>query len=83
MRIQWTTQNEATAADGYLLDGDASFAAERELLASMGCPDTDKAALVSVEVTGRDESVTTAEVTDAMARWLFNQADAEETEQAA
>ncbi len=77
MRMQWTTQNEAVGPDGFLLEGEASFATERELLASMGCPDTDKAALVSVEVTGRDESVTTAEVTDAMARWLENETDAE------
>ena len=47
----------------------------------MGCPDTEKAVLVSVEVTGRDESITTAEVTDAMASWLFNETDAEDFEQ--
>jgi hypothetical protein len=80
MRISWTTQNEATDADGFLLEGEASFAAELELLASMGCPDTSKAKLIRVEIVGREESVTTAEVSDAMARWLFNETDAEDFE---
>ena len=80
MRMQWTTQNEAMGADGFLLEGDASFAAEIEWLRSAGCPDTDKAKLVSVEVTGRDESVTTAVVTARMARWLENETDAEPSE---
>jgi hypothetical protein len=43
--------------------------------------DTGKARFVSVEV-GRDERVTTAKVTDAMARWLLNDTDAEGFEQA-
>ena len=81
MRIRWTTLNETSDAEGFLLVGEASFKAERELLNSMGCPDTEKAVLVSVEVTGRDESITTAEVTDAMASWLFNETDAEDFEQ--
>ena len=41
MRVSWTTQNDATDADGFLLEGEASFVAELEVLASMGCPDTD------------------------------------------
>ena len=83
MRTSWTTQNEAVDGNGFLLEGEASFAAELELLASMGCPDTDKAKLISVEVVGRDESVTTAEVSDAMGRWLFKETDAEDFEDAA
>src|SRR5271166_2340191 len=75
MKIQWTTQNEAVDADGFLLEGTASFAVECELLKEWGCPDTNKAKLVSVEVVERDASVTTAEVSDAMARWLFNETD--------
>ena len=80
MRVSWTTQNEVTGADGLLLKGEASFAAELEVLASLGCPDTDKAKLIAVEVLGREESVTTAEVSDAMWRWLFNETDAEDFE---
>jgi hypothetical protein len=80
MRVSWTTQNEAADADCFLLEGEANFAAERALLASMGCPDTDKAKLIGVEVVGREESVTTAEVSDAMWRWLFNETDAEDFE---
>jgi len=76
MRISWTTQNEDTDADGFLLEGDACWRAELQCLASMGCPDTNRAKLISVEVIGRDESFTTAEVTEAMARWLFNETDA-------
>jgi hypothetical protein len=82
MRMQWTTQNEATGADGFLLDGDASFAAEIAYLCSAGCPDTSKGKLVNVEVTGRTESVTTAIVTARMARWLENETDAEPVERA-
>ena len=83
MRVSWTTLNEATNADGFLLEGEANFTAECELLASMGCPDTDKAKLIGVEVVGREESVTTAEVSDAMWRWLFNETDAEDFEDVA
>ncbi len=83
MRVSWTTLNEATDAEGFLLEGEASFTAERELLASMACPDTDKAKLIGVEVVGREESVTTAEVSDAMWRWLFNETDAEDFEHVA
>jgi hypothetical protein len=83
MRASWTTQNEATNADGFLLEGEASFAAELELLASMGCPDTSQAKLISVEVVGREQSVTTAEVSHAMGRWLFNETDAADFDDAA
>jgi hypothetical protein len=65
-----------------LLGGEASFAAEIAWLRSAGCPDTGKAKLVSVEVTGWDESVTTAVVTDRMARWLENETDAGPIERA-
>jgi hypothetical protein len=82
MRMRWTTQNEATDADGSLLEGDASFAAEIAWLRSAGCPDAGKAKLVSVEVTGWAESVTTAVVTARMARWLENETDAEPVERA-
>ena len=58
MRVSWTTHNDATDADGFLLEGRASFVAELEVLASMGCPDTDQAKLIGVEVVGREESVT-------------------------
>jgi hypothetical protein len=83
MRVSWTTQNEATDADNFLLEGEASFAAELKLLASMGCPDTGIAKLIGIEVVGREESITKAEVTDAMGRWLFNETDAEDFEDAA
>jgi hypothetical protein len=53
MRMRWTTQNEATDGEGFLLAGDASFAAEIAYLHSAGCPDTSKAKLVRAEVTGR------------------------------
>ena len=77
MRIRWVTQNEATDADGFLLEGVASFAAELTFLRLAGCPDAANARLVSVEVTGRDESITTAEVSSRMACWLENETDAE------
>jgi hypothetical protein len=82
MRMRWTTQNETTGADGFLLEGEASFAAEIAWLCSAGCPNTGKAKLVNVEVTGRTESVTTAIVTARMARWLENETDAEPVERA-
>ena len=80
MRVSWTTLNGATDADGFLLEGQASFAAELAVLASMDCPDLAKAKLIGVEVVGREESVTTAEVRDAMWGWLFNETDAEDFE---
>jgi hypothetical protein len=80
MRVSWTTLNQATDANGFLLESEASFVAELEVLASMGCPDIDKAKLIGVEALGRQESVTTAEVSDAMWRWLFNETDAEDFE---
>ena len=80
MRMRWTTQNEATGADGFLLEGDATIAAEMGFLKSVGCPDTCGAKLVSVEVTGQTESVTTAEVSVRMAHWLEDETDAEEDE---
>jgi hypothetical protein len=82
MRIRWTTQNEQFDDNG-LLEGETAWLAELKLLKSMGCPDTEQAKFVSFEIVGRDESITTAEVTDAMARWLFNETDAEEVEEAA
>ena len=48
MRVSWTTQRKATDANGFLLESEASFVAELEVLASMGCPDTDKAKLIGV-----------------------------------
>jgi len=45
-----------------------------------GLPDTCGAKLVSVEVTGQTESVTTAEVSVRMAHWLEDETDAEEDE---
>jgi hypothetical protein len=45
-------------------------------------PRPGKAKLVSVEVTGRTESVTTAIVSARMARWLENETDAEPIERA-
>jgi len=80
MRVSWTTLNEATDAQGFLLEGEASWRAELECLASMGCPDTDKAKLIGVEVVAPEESVTTADVSDAMWGWLFNETDAEDFE---
>jgi hypothetical protein len=77
MRIQWTTQNEQFDDNG-LLEGEEAFAAEVKLLKSMGCPATEQAKFVSFEIVGADESITTAEVTDAMARWLLNETDAED-----
>jgi hypothetical protein len=76
MQIRWTTQNEATDSEGFLLEGEASFAAELEFLCSIGCPDTNEAKLVSVEVVGREESLTTAEVNERMAGWLKEELDA-------
>jgi hypothetical protein len=83
MQVSWTALNQATDAAGFLLESEASFAAELELLASLGCPDTSKAKLVRVEVVGRQESVMTAEVSDAMGRWLFKETDAEDFEEVA
>jgi hypothetical protein len=80
MRVSWTTLNGATNADGFLAEGEASFLAELEVLASMGCPDIDEAKLIGVEIVGREESVTTAEVSEAMWRWLLNETDAEDFE---
>ena len=36
MRVSWTTLNQATDANGFLLESEASFVAELEVLASMG-----------------------------------------------
>jgi hypothetical protein len=80
MRVSWTTLNGATDAAGLSLEGQASFLAELGVLASMGCPDADKAKFIGVEIFGREESVTTAEVGDAMWRWLFNETDADDFE---
>jgi hypothetical protein len=80
MQVSWATQNEATDADGFLLDREACWRAELECLASMGCPDTHKAKLIGVEVMGREESITTANVSGAMSHWLFNETDAEDFE---
>ena len=49
--------------------------------ASARCSDDTTAKLVSVEVIGREEPLTTAIVTKRMARWLFEEVDAEEAEQ--
>ena len=38
MRIRWTTLNETSDAEGFLLVGEASFKAERELLDLDGLP---------------------------------------------
>jgi hypothetical protein len=78
MRMRWTTQNEATSEDGFLLEGEASFVAEMALLKSVGCPDASDARLASVEVARQTESVMTAEVSVSMARWLEEETDAED-----
>ncbi len=68
MRIRCVTQNKTADADGFLLDGEASFVAEMEFLASTGCPDVGGAKFVSLEVIGRSESLIAAEVSARMAR---------------
>lgn len=78
MRMNWNTQNEATDADGFLLEGEASFAAEMECLRQCGCPETATARFVSVEIVGRTESMMMADVSAAMAEWLYSELDAEE-----
>ncbi len=80
MRMRWTTQNEAADDDGFLLDGEASFVAELEFLAAAGCPDVHSAKFISLEVTGRDESVITAEVSADAARWLEDEIEGEPDE---
>ena len=77
MRMRWITLNEETNADGFLLDGQASFAAELRVLAAAGCPDVQSARFVSFEVLGREESAVTADVSEEMACWLEDELDAE------
>ena len=80
MRMRWTTLNEETDADGFLLEGEACFAAELRFLAAAGCPDVQSARFVSFEVLGRNESLMTADVSEEMARWLEDEVDAERDE---
>ena len=75
MRMRWTTLNEETDADGFLLEGAACFAAELGVLAAAGCPDVLSAKFVSVDITGRGESAVTADVSEEMARWLEDEVD--------
>ena len=75
--MRWTTLNEETDADGFLLEGEACFAAELRFLAAAGCPDVQSARFVSFEVLGRTESTVTADVNVEMARWLEDELDAE------
>jgi hypothetical protein len=69
-RIAWYTQNEATDTDGFYLENEACWNAERALLLEDGAPDAASAVFVSWEAEDRTESVLVAEVSDALAAWL-------------
>lgn len=70
MRISWYAQNEKTDEDGFLLDGEPCFEAEMRILREDGAPDTEKVVFVDWEADGRDESVLTADASEAFAAWL-------------
>lgn len=67
--IEWHAQNEATDADGFFMQGEAAFAAERAALAETGAPDTDAIEFQSIDAIDRDDAIVVARVTDAFAEW--------------
>lgn len=69
-QAEWWAQNEATDADGFFLDGEEAWEAEKRALAAMGCPALGSAVLVSHEAIDRDEAVFVAVVPDEAADWL-------------
>lgn len=69
-QVQWTAQNEATDADGFFLQGEAAYEAERATLAEMGAPDTLSIHFLSIEPIARDEAIVEAHVSKALAEWI-------------
>jgi hypothetical protein len=72
-RFSWTAQNDTTDENGFFLQDEAAFAAERAALAEMGAPETDAIVFEKIEATDRDEAECLALVPEAFADWAFEQ----------
>lgn len=74
MYAEWWAQNEATNDDGFLMnsvdDGERVLQAERDALAEMGAPDTDKIVFHSILAEDRDSARVVAMVTPELLLWL-------------
>jgi len=67
--LSWLTMNEATDEDGFYLQGEAAYEAERAALKEMGAPDTDQIEFTSIEPEDRDSAMAEAKVTEAFEKW--------------
>ena len=67
--FSWLTTNDETDEDGFYLQGEAAYNAERAELLRMGAPDTEHIRFLSVEPEDRDSAMVTAEVTERFVAW--------------
>lgn len=69
-KVQWEQQNDEVDENGFFLEGEAAFEADRKLFAEWGAPDTEALRFVLWEATDRDAATIVAEATDAFLDWV-------------
>jgi len=74
--LSWLAWYEETDEEGFYVQGELAFAAERAALKAGGAPDTDEIEFVSIEPESRDEAMVEARVTERFAAWAKSNSDA-------
>ena len=67
--FSWLTINEKTDEDGFYLQGEAAYEAERAALKEWGAPDTEALVFESVFPEDRESTMATAVASDAFIKW--------------
>jgi len=67
--FSWLGLYDETDDDGFYVQGELAFAAERKILTEIGAPDVELIEFLSMEPEDRDDSMFTANVTERFAAW--------------
>ena len=69
LKFAWIAANDDTDEDGFYLQGEAAYEAERAELKKLGAPDTEAIEFESIQPEDRDSAMVEALVTPAFAKW--------------
>ena len=68
-KLAWLTVNEEVDKDGFYLQGEAAYEAERRALEAYGAPQTEAIVFHSILPEDRDSAMAEATVPDVFATW--------------